>query len=73
VVNADKHQLFCALGHTRKLRAVAYVPWRFEGPAMKELFVLLLVLSLSAGTAVALTYQPSSTVVNGPNYSGASW
>jgi hypothetical protein len=40
---------------------------------MKELAILLLVLTLSAGTAAALTYQPSSTVVNGPDYSGASW
>jgi hypothetical protein len=40
---------------------------------MKELFVLLLVLTLSAGTAAALTYTPSSTIVNGPDYSGASW
>jgi hypothetical protein len=32
---------------------------------MKELLVLLLVLTLSAGTAAALTYTPTSTILNG--------
>jgi hypothetical protein len=40
---------------------------------MKELFVLLLVMSLSAGTAAALTYNANPTVVSGADYSGGSW
>jgi hypothetical protein len=40
---------------------------------MKELAILLLVLSLSAGTAAALTYTPTSNVVNERDYSRASW
>jgi hypothetical protein len=40
---------------------------------MKELAIFFLVLSLSAGSAAALTYHPTSTIVNGPDYSGASW
>jgi hypothetical protein len=44
-----------------------------EGPAMKELLVLLIIMSLSAGSAAAITYHPVSMVVSVPDYSGVTW
>jgi hypothetical protein len=40
---------------------------------MKELLVLLFILSLSAGSAAAITYHPASTVVKVSDYSGTTW
>ena len=40
---------------------------------MKELLALLVIMSLSAGTAAAITYHPVSTVVKVSDYSGTTW
>ena len=40
---------------------------------MKEFFVLLVAMTIMAGTATVVMVHPSSAVVNPTDYSGATW